>query len=162
MLGGATAGAALGSLAASWVLSRFLRPRPIHWPRAVIAGLAGTALADLVQNITQQGSDDHPPFPPGVEDLPRYAAGIATAAAYGAQLYPRLPGSPLTRGLIFGTVEAVVAESGGALGLLQRVAPDVRLPLAPLATYAPPHRGALESLAFGLGLALYSTGRRRR
>jgi hypothetical protein len=166
--GGTAAAVALGSLAAGWVLSRLIRPRPVNWPRAVLAGVAGTALAELAQTLSHRGPERPLPFPPRAEDLPRYAAGVATAAAYASQIYPRLPGSPLTRGLIFGTVEAMVAESGGTFGLLQRVAPELRLPLGPLGPLSPlstqmvPQRGALGSLAFGLGLGLYSAKGKRR
>jgi len=152
---GIRAGAALSTLAAGWALSRLVRPHPINWPRAILAGAAATALADLVGSIGR-GSDRRTPFPPTAEDLPRYAAGIATAAAYAAQIYPRLPGSPLTRGLIFGAVEAAVRENGGTIGMIQRYAPQLRLPLASLANYAAPRRSALASLAFGVGLALYA------
>jgi hypothetical protein len=151
----------LGTLATGWLISRLIRPRPVNWPRAVLAGVAGTALAEIMDSLSQRGTDRPALFPPSVEDLPRYAAGVATAAAYAAQIYPRLPGSPLTRGLIFGTVEATVADSGGALGLLQRVAPQLRLPLGSLATYSIPQRSAAASLAFGLGLGLYSSKGKR-
>jgi hypothetical protein len=161
---GPSAALTIGSLAAGWLLSRLIRPRPVNWPRAVLAGVAGTALADFALLLSQRTPEqDRPaPFPPRLEDLPRYAAGVATAAAYGSQIYPRLPGSPLTRGLIFGTVEAVVADNGGALGLLQRVAPQFKLPLGPLAAYESPPRGTIASLAFGLGLGLYSAKGKRR
>lgn len=153
---GIEAGAALGTLAAGWALSRLARPHPVNWPRAILAGAAATALADLVGSF-DRGSDRHrPPFPPTVEDLPRYAAGVATAAAYAAQIYPRLPGSPLTRGLIFGAVEAAVRENGGAIGMIQRYVPQLSLPLSSLAGFAAPRRSALASLAFGVGLALYA------
>lgn len=155
-LDGLPAGLALGTFAVGWVLSRVLRPHPINWPRAIAAGVAATALADLVGSIEPDPEGEVTHFPPGAEDLPRYAAGIATAAAYAAQIYPRLPGSPLTRGLIFGTAEASLAGSGGALGLIQRYAPQLRLPLGSLASQTSPSRGALASLAFGIGLALYA------
>lgn len=159
---GASAAIALGTIAAGWVLGRLIRPKPINWPRAILAGAAATALADLVDSVSGPDPERRSPFPPSVEDIPRYAAGIATAAAYGAQIYPRLPGSPLTRGLIFGTVEAMVADDGGALGMLQRVAPQMRLPLGELGIHALPPRSTIASLAFGLGLGLYSAGGKRK
>jgi hypothetical protein len=160
--GGQSAVIALGTIAAGWLLGRIIRPRPVNWPRAVLAGVAGTALADLTGVFSRQDSERPATFPPGLEDIPRYAAGVATAAAYGSQVYPRLPGSSLTRGLIFGTVEAMVAENGGALGMLQRVAPQLRLPLDSLGAYAAPRRSTIASLAFGLGLGLYSARGKRR
>lgn len=160
--GGQSAAIALGTIAAGWLLGRIIRPRPVNWPRAIVAGVAGTALAELADNFSRRDPERPSPFPPSLEDIPRYAAGIATAAAYGAQIYPRLPGSPLTRGLIFGTVEAMVADSGGAIGMLQRVAPQLRLPLGALGSYALPQRSTIASLAFGLGLGLYSAKGKRR
>lgn len=159
---GASAAIALGTVAAGWLLGRLIRPHPVNWPRAILAGVAGTALAELTESLLHPDPERPTPFPPRIDDIPRYAAGVATAAAYGAQIYPRLPGSGLTRGLIFGTVEAVVADRGGALGMLQSVAPQLRLPLGSLASYALPQRSTVASLAFGLGLGLYSGKGKRR
>ena len=156
---GAAVGTALGATAAGWVLSRLLRPHPIHWPRAILAGIVGTALADAVRLLEPREAGTPPPLPPRAEDLPRYAAGVATAAAYASLLYPRLPGAPVTRGLLFGALEAAAAREGGAFGFLRRIAPQVAIPLESLAEGATPRRGGpLADLAFGLGLGLYSRG----
>jgi len=147
----------LGTVGAGWALGKIMKPRPINWPRAILAGLAATALSDLAQILTapEVSGEEGLEFPPTPEDLPRYATGIATAAAYGAQIYPRLPGSPMTRGLIYGAVDASLSEEGGVLGLLERVVPQVELPLRSLAL-SPGRRTRLASIAFGLGLGLYS------
>src|SRR5690625_6409142 len=61
----------------------------------------------------------------------------------------------MTRGLIYGAVDASLSEEGGVLGLLERVVPQVELPLRSLAL-SPGRRTRLASIAFGLGLGLYS------
>jgi hypothetical protein len=157
--GDPAAGLALGASAATWALGRVLHPRPVHWPRAVLAGAAGTALADLAERALRREDARSAHFLPRLEDLPRYAAGVATAAAYAAVAYPLLPGSPLVRALLFGALDAATREAGGAVGLLQRVAP--RLPLEALSSLEAPRRAPASALAFALGLALYR-GKGRR
>lgn len=155
---GAAIGTAVGATAAGWVLSRLLRPRPVHWPRAILAGITATALSDLATHLEEK---DRPVlFPPELEDLPRYAAGVATAAAYASLIYPRLPGSSLTRGLLFGAFEATAGQTGGTFGLLRRLVPDLALPLESLAEIGVPEGGPAARLAFGLGLGLYSRDRK--
>lgn len=145
------AGTVAGSAAVSWIVARLMRPKPVRWPLVVLAGTAATALADFVDSLDD---DERPGFPPTIEDLPRYAAGVATAAAYAAILYPRLPGSPLTRALAFGALDGML-EDGGVIGLLRRVAPEADVPMQSLAGLRPERRSPLAALAFGLGLALY-------
>ena len=146
---------ALAMAVAGWVVARIFKPRKVRWPRAIVAGLAGTALAELTGLITARDAEDRPVFPPRPEDLPRYAAGIVTAAAYAAIFYPRLPGSSLTRGLAFAAFEAAAHRSGGAIGLLRRVAPDTSFPLDSFVAPGLPRPGTIAGLAYGLGLAIY-------
>lgn len=146
---------ALAMALAGWVIARIFKPRKVRWPRAILAGLAGTALAELTGLITARDVEERPVFPPRPEDIPRYAAGIVTAAAYAAIFYPRLPGSPLTRGLAFAAFEAAAHRSGGAVGLLRRVAPDTSFPLDSFVAPGLPRPGTIAGLAYGLGLALY-------
>lgn len=155
---GAAAGAAIGAVAGGWVLARLLRPASVHWPRVVLAGIAGTVLADLAATLERREGADERPFPPGPDDLPRYAAGVATAAAYASLLYPRLPGSPLTRGLLFGALEAAASEAGGTFELLRRLSPQLAFPLESLASPGLPPGGPLAGVAFGVGLGLYRAG----
>lgn len=176
-------GTAIGLAATSWLLARLFRPRPIHWPRAILAGIVGTALTELASAarerlaststagpVTPTRVDTSLPSPAtasgnaALAPPPRYepygpldyAAGIATAAAYAALLYPRLPGRPLTRGLIFGALEAVAAPLGGTFAALRRLSPHIALPieaLTPITGLA--DRDPLAPLAFGLALGLY-------
>ncbi len=191
------AAAALGAAAGAWLITRLFRPRRVNWPRAVAAGIAGTALMKMAETIEDRlrvqasdGSREGSALAPaatvdglgpgggteseGLETQARashagataplpiepmdYAAGIATAAAYGAILYPRLPGSPTTRALVFSALEAAASGVGGTFGVLRRVAPGLALPLEALAPPGLHGRGPLPTLAFGLGLGLYRDG----
>lgn len=163
-------GAALGVAAGGWLVARLLRPRPVSWPRVILAGLTATALYDLVHYMERRllvepepgkGAALEPREAPA-DTLLRYAAGLGTAVAYASILYPRLPGSPLTRGLIFGAVDAATLETGGALGLLRQVAPQVAFPLERLAGPLSAHGSPLAHLAFGFGLGVvYRDGSRK-
>src|SRR5690625_7996847 len=42
----------LGTVGAGWALRKIMTPRPINWPRAILAGLPATALSDLAQVLT--------------------------------------------------------------------------------------------------------------
>lgn len=146
--------AAIGGTAATWVLARLLRPHPVHWPRAITAGLAGTALLDLASRVEKPRAAQQPP-PLSADGALRYLGGITTAAAYAAFVYSRLPGSPAVRGLLFGAAEAAASAEGGALALLRRLSPGIAYPLEWLSPPTLPATGPLARLAFGLGLALY-------
>lgn len=183
---------AQGSAAAGWLVSRVLRPRRVRWTRAVLAGVAGTVLGDVVAALERHrdegaAPDDTPGAAPeggagvapnaGARDVPgaavrgapvparrpepasadgfRYLSGIAAAAAYGAYIYPRLPGRPLTRGVAFAALELAAARSGGAFGLLRRLAPDIDFPLDSIVTPGLPAHRTLPTLAFGIALGLY-------
>lgn len=138
----------------TWLLSRLLRPRPVRWPMVILAGLGATALSDLVRRFETPDaqSDD-------IDEIAfRYAAGIATASAYAAVLYPRLSGRPLTRGLLFGLIEVLAAPHGGVVVLGRKLAPTIKLPLQGLALPVDDEAGPLAHLAFGAGLGLLYRG----
>lgn len=138
----------------TWLLSRLLRPRPIRWPMAILAGLGATALSDLVRRFETPDAPEE-----DIDEIAfRYAAGIATASAYAAVLYPRLSGNPLTRGLLFGLVEVLAAPHGGIVVLGRKLAPTLKLPLEGLALPVDDDAGPLAHLAFGAGLGLLYRG----
>lgn len=146
--------AVIGS-ATAWVVKKLLRPRSVSWPRVVVAGIGATFLADLTGRALGASDPDRDRAYAADPDalLVRFGAGIAMAAAYAALLYPRLPGSPLTRGVIFGAMEIAAAPHGG----LVRVAtdtPGLKFPLKDLAVPIDEHAGPLEALAFGVSLGL--------
>jgi hypothetical protein len=142
--------------AAAWLLARLFRPRPVSWPRVVLAGIAATALADLVGRTAEEepepGREPHADDPE--ELMGRLGAGVAVAAGYASILYPRIPGSPLFRGLLFGALEILAAPRGGLVNLAA-AAPGVKFPLQALALPLDEDAGPLSHLAFGVGLGLF-------
>ena len=146
----------VGLTIAGWALSRLLRPRPVSWPRVILAGFAATALADLVgRAIGERHEPGEEPYAEGPEKiLARIGAGVAIAAGYAAILYPRLPGPPLARGLAFGALEVAAAPRGGLVRLAE-AAPGVKFPLQALASPVDEDAGPLSHMAFGLGLGLF-------
>lgn len=148
------------SAAGAWLVARLLRPKPVRWPRVIAAGVAGTLLADLVGRMQDDAPGRRsPPFAENpAELLGRLAAGIAVAAGYAALLYPRLPGSPLLRGLAFGALEIAAAPRGGLVRLAAE-APGVRFPLQALALPVDEDASPAAHMAFGAALGmLYRNG----
>lgn len=152
---GTAANAAIATTA-GWLLSRVFRPRPVGWPRVILAGVAATTLGEMVGRTTDRevGRGRVPYADDPEELLGRYGAGIALTAAYAALLYPRLPGSPLLRGLAFGALEVFAAPRGG-LGRIAADAPGLKFPLQTLALPVDEDAGPLSHLAFGVGLGLF-------
>jgi hypothetical protein len=140
---------------AGWVLSRVFRPRPVSWPRVVLAGVAATLVADLVGRFGEDApAPGREPYAEDPEELfGRFGAGIAMAAGYASILYPRLPGPPFLRGLAFGAMEVAAAPRGGLVGVASG-APGIRFPLQALALPMDEDAGPLSHLAFGVGLGL--------
>ena len=141
--------------AAGWLVTRLLSPRGVSWPRVVVAGIGATVLADVVGRAFGPDSEERERAYAADPDalLVRYGSGIAMAAGYAALLYPRLPGSPLAKGLVFGAMEVAAAPHGG----LVRVAsdtPGLKFPLEDLAVPVDDEVGPLANLAFGVGLGL--------
>jgi hypothetical protein len=153
---GVDPGQAMAGALTAWLVARLLRPREVSWPRVILAGIAATALADLVGRSVED--EDAAPGTPYAEDpeelMARFAAGVAVAAGYASLLYPRLPGSPLFRGLTFGALEMAAAPRGG-LAALASSTPGIRYPLQALALPVDEDAGPLSHVAFGLGLGLF-------
>jgi hypothetical protein len=147
---------ALIGAAGTWLATRLLRPKPVSWPRVVLAGIAATALADLIgRTFDDETTPGRKPYAATPEEmLARFGAGVAIAAGYAALLYPRIPGSPLFRGLTFGALEIAAAPRGGLVRMAS-AAPGLRYPLQALATPIDEDAGPLAHLAFGLGLGLF-------
>lgn len=149
---------AVKDAAETWFVSRVLRPRSLSWPAVLFAGLAATALSDVVAFFTVPGRPS--PYDEEPETLvARYGAGIATTAAYAAVLYPRLPGKPLTRGFLFGLLDVVTEPEGGLVALGRRLAPGLRFPLKHFALPVNEDAGPMARLAFGFGLGLFYRAR---
>lgn len=144
--------------AETWFVHRVLRPRSLSWPAVLFAGLAATALSDVVAFFTVPGRPS--PYDEEPETLvARYGAGIATTAAYASVLYPRLPGRPLTRGFLFGLLDIVTEPEGGLIAMGRRLAPGLHFPLRPFALPVNRDAGPMARLAFGFGLGLFYRAR---
>lgn len=138
---------------AAWVIKKSLRPRSVSWPRVVAAGIGATVLADAVGRVLGTGATDGER---AYEDDPdallvRLASGVAVAAGYAALLYPRLPGSALTKGLIFGAMDLAAAPHGGLVRVAAET-PGLKFPLKDLAIPGEHDPGLPATLAFGLAL----------
>lgn len=154
------AGGLLAGAAGAWLVARVLRPRPVRWPRVVLAGVAATVIADVVARTLdpRPGPEPRRPLFEGDPEtiVRRFGAGVAVAAGYASLLYPRLPGPPMLRGLAFGALEVAAAPRGGLVRLAGE-APGLRFPLQRLALPLDEDELAtpISRLAFGLGLGLF-------
>lgn len=157
--------------AAGLLTAQLLRPREVNWPRAVLAGVIGTLVYDagaLVDSrLGGRNIDTRRPLRAALTEDPdleavvewgaHYAAGIGLASFYARYLYGRLPGSPLKQGLTFGALEAVTLTWGGALHLLNRLSPEIRLPPAYVGLSQEgiaPWQNVIRHLAFGAAVGL--------
>lgn len=146
--------AILGGVAA-WTVKKVLRPRPVSWPRAVVAGIGATVMADAVGRALGPTSPARERAYAEDPDalLVRIGSGVATAMGYAALLYPRIPGSPLTRGLVFGAMKVAAAPHGGLVRVATET-PGLKFPLKDLAVPTDDDTDPLPNLAFGLALGI--------
>lgn len=84
--------------------------------------------------------------------LERIGGDLAVAAAYASVAYPRLPGPPFIRALMFGAADAAVATTGGIAATLAGFSPRLKLPLRQL--LVDEERAIERSLALALALAV--------
>jgi hypothetical protein len=119
-----------GSDLGEMVLEDLLEPHPVHWRRALVAGIIGTLLYDAISSVeqrrlerkfgTREAAADEDPS----AALGRYAGGVALAGVYGRYIHGRFEGPVIARGLVLGTAAAIadtrqglLAEVAGAAGL---------------------------------------------
>jgi hypothetical protein len=121
----------------------------------LVAGIGATVLSDMVGRALGPESEDRDDAYDRDPDalLVRLGAGIALAAGYAALLYPRLPGSPLARGLVFGAMEVAAAPHGGLVRVATET-PGLKFPLKDLAVPIDDDAGPLANLTFGVALGL--------
>jgi hypothetical protein len=164
---GALAGL-IGGAASSALIAQIVRPRRVHWPRAVLAGVLGTLAYDaetVVRSVrAERKFGTRSAAAAGVVraltrvEGARLAAGVGMAGFYAAFVHRRLPGPAVVHGLAYGAAEALTRGWGGPAGLLARVAPGVRVPAATGRGLARPEDGPIERftrhLAFGATLAV--------
>lgn len=141
--------------AAGWMVKKVLRPRRVSWPRVIVAGIGATVASDLVGRVLGPDAEDRDRAYDEDPDalLVRLGAGIAMAAGYASLLYPRLPGSPLAKGLVFGVMEIAAAPHGGLVRVASET-PGLKFPLRDLAVPIDEDAGPLSAVTFGLALGL--------
>lgn len=132
------------------------RPGPLSLIRAAGAGAAAALLVEVARPLLtrQELSLDG--------DLIReLLSGAGAGLVYAALVEPRVPGPPLFRGAVYGTVEYLISPWGGLGDVLGPLTPQKRLPLvgALLEDGDHPRTSWVEQLAFAVALAeLYGHG----
>ncbi len=136
------------------------KPGGFRLLRAAAAGATAAATRSLIRIVLDMEPEGGT-LDPGREAL----EGAARGLLYGAVVEPRLPGSPLMRGMAFGAVEYVVAPWGGLDEVLGAASPRHTMPIlgALLAVERSPSESFTDHLIFGVALGLlYGVGRARR
>lgn len=147
--------------AAAWlVLDRVVgtragrrRPGPIGLIKAGAAGAAAALLVDLLRPLLH-GDASLPVLDRRTVD--RVLAGLGQGLVYGALVEPSVPGPPLLKGVLYGSVEFATDQVGGLSALLGPHAPQGRLPVVGeiLEGLDVHDRAYLEHVVFGIALAL--------
>jgi hypothetical protein len=153
------------SAVSAWAASRYLSRGQVRWSRAVLAGVVGTLLYDVLERMTDR-KDENPSGGDLIEEWKdagsRYGGGIALALFYAAYLNNRLPGPAPIRGVMFGGLDVAALRFGGLIPLIDRVLPDLELPsgISGLArSGATTPLTVARHLAFGLGVGtVYGRG----
>jgi hypothetical protein len=121
--------------------------------RAGAAGAAAALLADLLRPLLRGGAD-----PPEVDDstADRILAGVGQGLVYGSIIEPRVPGPPIVKGALYGSIEYAADPVGGLAGLLGSHSPQRKLPVVGgvLDRLDAKDRIYLEHVVFGITLAL--------
>ena len=138
------------------VLTSWKPQRKTATLRLLRAGAAGAAAA-LVVDVLRPLLRGEPGVGPLDKDtVDRLLAGIGQGLVYGAVVEPRVPGSTLVKGALYGTAEYAVDPVGGLSRLLGAHAPQHHLPvIGHLLEDLDPHdRAYAEHVIFGVALAL--------
>ncbi|MEM7415032.1 MAG: hypothetical protein AAF389_06000 [Gemmatimonadota bacterium] len=138
-------------LLARWTGSR--TPGFTKLLRACAAGATAAVLVDLVRPLLR-GDRSVPILDEGTAD--RLIAGASQGLVYGGVVEPRLPGSSVMKGAIYGSAEYAADPVGGLGSLLGSHTPQRRLPFVGelLDGVEPDDRAYLEHLVFGIALAI--------
>ncbi len=158
--GGDAAVTALVLGGAGALASRVLRVWPRrHRPGAlgvVAAGASGAAAGVLVELLQPLLRGELAPPGPDEDVTEALLSGAGRGLAYGAIAEPRLPGPALLRGVLFGTLEYMIAPWGGLPGLLGSSSPHRKLPVVSglLEPGEEDDADYLDFVAFGLALGL--------
>lgn len=129
------------------------RPGFASLVRAGAAGGAATVLVDLLRPLFDRNAET-PTLDQAMTD--RILAGVGQGLVYGAVIEPRVPGHPLMKGAVYGSVEYWAFPLGGLAGLLGSHTPQHKLPVVGGLLHAPdgPGRDYVHHIAFGIALAL--------
>ena len=144
------------TVAIDHVLARWTRSRTPglgQLLRACAAGATAAILVDLVRPLVR-GDTSVRVLDEGTAD--RVLSGISQGLVYGGVIEPRLPGSALVKGAVYGSVEYAADPMGGLGSVLGSHTPQRQLPfLGELIEGADPEeRAYLEHLVFGIALAI--------
>ncbi len=148
----ASGAAALASrLLGMWRPAR--RPGPLRLLRAGAAGAAAALLVEVVRPML--GGSAHLAAPDG-DAAERALAGAGQGLLYGAVIEPRIPGSALAKGVLYGSTEYLVDPMGGLRHLLGPHLGVGRIPLLRhlLEDVRPHERPYLEHVTFAVALAM--------
>ena len=121
--------------------------------RACAAGATAAILVDLVRPLLR-GDAEARPLDENTAD--RLLSGVSQGLMYGGLVEPRLPGPPILKGAVYGSVEYAADPVGGLNALLGSHAPHSRIPfVGDLLDGVDDHeRAYLEHQIFGIALAI--------
>lgn len=121
--------------------------------RAAASGAVAAFIVDLLKPLLQ-GKPDVPVVDRQTVD--HIITGARQGMVYGAIVESRIPGPPIAKGVIFGAAEYMTNPLGGVSKLLERHAPQSRLPMLSqvLKTLEDHEKLWVEHVAFGVALAL--------
>lgn len=105
-------------------LERWLGRRRPPFRRLVRGAAAGAGAAGILVGLrTLADRDDE------VDLLDELLAGAGRGVIYASLMEPFMPGPPILRGALAGTVDFLVSPAGGAFSHLQRLSPARRIPV---------------------------------
>lgn len=136
------------------------RPGTLRLLRAATAGATAAAARSALRALL-----DLEPEGSAVEPTREVLGGAARGLLYGAVVEPYVPGSPVARGVAFGTMEYMVAPLGGLDEVLGAASPRRTMPVLGtlLALERSPSESFTDHLIFGATLGLlYGLGRAKR
>lgn len=149
---GAVSGGATAQVLRHW------HPRSRPGPGLLVRALASGAAASLIQALVAVllADEEDEVLLDGSAFLDRLFSGSVRGLLYAAVAEPRLPGPPILRGAIYGTVEYLLAPMGGVSRVLGRESPWGRLPVlrSILDSAEIDEDHFVEHLVFGAALAL--------
>lgn len=112
--------AAAGRALRRWTGSR--RPSLARIARGALAGAGAAGVLYAYRRVIEDALD--------MDLTDELLAGAGRGVAYAAVLDPVIPGPPLVRGVVAGTVDYLLVPWGGLYSGLQKLSPARRIPVA--------------------------------